>query len=67
MLYLSCVKVRTEDNKSLHLEGDTVPCVGTFIYTYIFIGVSYPQVVLNYELDCQETWMACSLGYEYVH
>ena len=29
--------------------------------------IFYPQLLLNYPLDCYETWLDCSLGWEYVH
>ena len=33
----------------------------------MYIGVPYPQLVLNYQLDNSETWLECSLGCVYVH
>ena len=29
--------------------------------------ICYPQLLINYPLDCYETWLDCSLGWEYVH
>ena len=29
--------------------------------------ICYQQLLINYPLDCYETWLDCSLGWEYVH
>ena len=39
----------------------------TISFIFIYIGVPYPQLLLNYPLDNCETWLDCSLGCVYVH